>query len=163
MNQKVVINQLRKLLEHLTRQVKELGNPRLKTIGFERKLFKNHYSTLGDYLGECNDTLNTLELNSMNLPSTPWQLEHLLEQCQAIQKVIHTLPTKKKQAVTPQDELAGYERRLLQMVADLEHQVATATGFQQQQQLLSRLEMTQQRLERCQMAQKDYSWKKSVT
>ncbi|WP_241645413.1 primosomal replication protein PriC [Rosenbergiella metrosideri] len=163
MNHKVVINQLRRLLKHLTSQVKERGNPRLKTIGFERKLFKNHYSTLGEYLGECADTLNTLELNSLNMPSTPWQLEHLLEQCQAIQKVIYTLPTHKNQAVTPQDELAGYERRLLQMVADLEHQVATATGFQQQQQLLSRLEITQQRLERCQTAQKDYSWKKTVT
>ena len=96
MNQKVVINQLRKLLEHLTRQVQGLGNPRLKTIGFERKLFKNHYSTLGDYLAECTDTLNTLELTPLDMPSTPWQLEHLLEQCQAIQKVIYTLPTQKK-------------------------------------------------------------------
>ena len=163
MNQKVVINQLRKLLEHLTCQVKGLGNPRLKTLSFERQLFKNRYSTLSDYLRECAETLNKLEFSEPNMSYTPWQLEHLLEQCQAIQKVIYTLPARKNQAVTPQEELAGYERRLLQMVAALEHQVATATGFHEQQQLLSRLEITQQRLERCQMAQKDYSWKKSVT
>ncbi|MBT0729680.1 primosomal replication protein PriC [Rosenbergiella nectarea] len=163
MNQKVVINQLRKLLEHLSYQVKRLGNPRLKTLGFERRLFKNYHSTLDGYLQECVDTLNKLEHNDLSLSSHPWQLEHLVEQCQAIQKVIYTLPAGKKQLLTPQEELAGYERRLLKMVADLEHQVATATGFQEQQQLLSTLEITQQRLVRCQTAQKDYSWKKSVT
>ncbi|SEQ73675.1 Primosomal replication protein N'' [Rosenbergiella nectarea] len=163
MNQKVVVSQLRKLLEHLTYQVKGLSNSHLKTLGFERQLFKNHYSTLNGYLEECVQTLNRIEHNTLHLSSTQWQLEHLVEQCQAIQKVIYTLPAGKRQVLTPQEELAGYERRLLKMVADLEHQVATATGFQEQQQLLSTLEMTQQRLNRCQTAQKDYSWKKSVT
>jgi len=163
MNQKVVIDQLRKLLEYLTSQVKALGNPRLKAIGFERQLFKNHYSTLNDYLRECVATLNKLELNTLNPSAISWQLEHLFEQCQAIQKVIYTLPASQNQIMTAQEELAGYERRLVKMVNDLEQQVATAVGFQEQQQLLARLEMTQQRLKRCQTAQKDYSWKKNTT
>lgn len=163
MNQKVVINQLRKLVDHLTNQVKELGNPRLKAIGFERQLFKNHYATLNGYLQECAHTLNNLEQSDLSLSTKQWQLEHLVEQCQAIQKVIHTLPAGKINTVTPQEELAGYERRLLKMVADLEHQVATASGFHEQQQLLSTLASTRQRLTRCQTAQKDYSWKKNVS
>ena len=163
MNQKVVIDQLRKLLEYLTSQVMALGNPRLKAIGFERQLFKNHYPTLNDYLRECVATLNKLELNTLNRSAIPWQLEHLFEQCQAIQKVIYTLPARQNQIMTAQEELAGYERRLVKMVNDLEQQVATAVGFQEQQQLLARLAMTQQRLKRCQTAQKDYSWKKNMT
>lgn len=163
MNQKVVINQLRKLLEYLSCQVSERGNPRLKTLDFERQLFKNHHSTLNDYLQECVNTLNKLEHHSLSMPSYQWQLEHLVEQCQAIQKVINALPARKKRPPTRQEELADYERRLLKMVTDLEYQVATASGFQEQQQLLSNLAITQQRLQRCQTAQKDYSWNKSVT
>ncbi len=65
---------------------------------------------------------------------------------------------QQRPANSRQQELAGFERRLLDMVADLEARAASATGFQEQQQLLSTLETTRQRLERCQTAQKNSSW-----
>ncbi|WP_241622322.1 primosomal replication protein PriC [Rosenbergiella australiborealis] len=162
MNQKVVISQLRQLLKYLSQQVELVGNPRLKQISFDRQLFKEQYPTLDKYIYFCVNTLNKIEENEQKSTSQ-WQIEHLLTQCQAIQKVIFTLPKHKKNTFTQQEELAGYERRLLKMVADLDVQIAQASSFHEQQQLLSTLDITRQRLHRCQMAQKDYAWKKIVS
>jgi len=158
MNQKVVINQLHKLLELLARQITQLGATRLKQVSFERQLFKKQHVTLQDYLNECRASLTTIEQKGSVSASQAWQLEHLTAQCQAIQKVINTMIGQQRPANSRQQELAEFERRLLDMVADLEARAASATGFQEQQQLLSTLETTRQRLERCQTAQKNSSW-----
>ena len=160
MNQKVIINQLHKLLDHLAQQVKRSGNPRLKKMSFQRPLFKHSHPLLSGYLDECRASLASLEQDAHSATVKTWQLEHLVEQCQALEKVLNSLPIDRKAATTQQEQLAGYERRLLEMVAELEEKVATATGFQEQQQFLLTLDITRQRLERCQTAQKDYSWKK---
>lgn len=160
LNHKVIFPQLDKLVSHVAEQINLSTDPWLKEIPFDSALFSGSHRKLSSYLLECRLTLSQIKRDPPNNAQLRWQVERLVEQCQALLKTLASLPKKSVgKPYSRTEELQGYEQRLIDMEAALQLRLHHTEGFAEQQRLLLELEKTQQRLARCQLAQTEHHWK----
>lgn len=159
LNQQVIIRQLEQLLVRLQGKNHLAGDITLGRQVFDVGLFPQPRTHLSQYLGDCLTELDQLKGQSGVTPRFQWQVERLTARCQALVKVITAPNSLPPPTISKEQELAGYERRLIEKVARLQAAASSATTLPAQQQFLHELTFTEQRLARCQAAQHAQRWR----
>ncbi|WP_157665869.1 primosomal replication protein PriC [Tatumella citrea] len=170
MNKQKVIRQFTALTDHLRRQTEQAGNPVCREKRFDPQLFMDNGNRLQDYLQQVNASLEKLSgISSAESPEFQWLSQRLLDQCQAMQRELNTLDSRRAVLPTVADywlnkyqEQRGYESRLCEMISQHEQQLNNAETLQQQQLIANKLDLLEQRLARCRAALQESYWQTSV-
>ncbi|MGB9096519.1 primosomal replication protein PriC [Erwinia sp.] len=160
MKSALLLQQLATRLEQLAEAVEPHSNKRTPKARFDAQLFHSHSTRLGDYLLEIRESLNMLNQSvaGQRTERVAWLAERVVLQMSALQRELATQKLRKGEAVAEPvsenlyEKLAkhqDYDRRLREMIADRESQLARCETLVQQQNLQREIAALEGRLQRC--------------